>query len=402
LKRRALVAGAVAAIVATALLFGGALRNRDEASAAPTTRQLVRLGFRELDAARHTAEPSHYTRSERALRAAREQNPDNVEALVGLASLANSRHRFRDGLELARRAQRLSPDTAVTYGAVGDSLIELGRYREAFETFDRLGELKPGIAAYSRISYARELLGDTEGAVAAMRLAADAAGDEGESAAWAHTQLGKLYFSRGRLAASRREYRAALGAFPGYVQALDALAQVEAARGRLRTAIRLERQAVERTPLPQFVGALGDLYSASGRPARAREQYRLVGAIDRLFVANGVATDLELALFNIDHGVRLRESLDRARRAQRARPSIEGDAVLAWALARNHRCGEALGFSRRALRLGTRDALKFFHRGMIERCLDREASARRWFRRALDLNPHFSLLWAPVAREALS
>ena len=36
---------------------------------------------------------------------------------------------------------------------------------------------------------------------------------------------------------------------------------------------------------------------------------------------------------------------------------------------------------------------------MIERCLGHTASARAWFRRALELNPHFSLLWAPVAKE---
>jgi hypothetical protein len=43
----------------------------------------------------------------------------------------------------------------------------------------------------------------------------------------------------------------------------------------------------------------------------------------------------------------------------------------------------------------------FFHRGAIERCLGRPAAARRWFRRALALNPHFSLIHAPIAREAL-
>ena len=36
---------------------------------------------------------------------------------------------------------------------------------------------------------------------------------------------------------------------------------------------------------------------------------------------------------------------------------------------------------------------------MIERCLGHAAAARAWFRRALALNPHFSLLWAPVAKE---
>jgi Flp pilus assembly protein TadD len=65
---------------------------------------------------------------------------------------------------------------------------------------------------------------------------------------------------------------------------------------------------------------------------------------------------------------------------------------------RNGRCDEALPYSERALRLGTRDATKLFHRGMAERCLGHTEGARRLFRRALALNPHFSLLWAPVAR----
>ena len=79
---------------------------------------------------------------------------------------------------------------------------------------------------------------------------------------------------------------------------------------------------------------------------------------------------------------------------------MQADDVLSWALARTGRCGEALRHSKRALRLGTLDAPTFFHRGYIERCLGRHAEARRWFRRALDTNPHFSLLWAPLARKA--
>ena len=75
--------------------------------------------------------------------------------------------------------------------------------------------------------------------------------------------------------------------------------------------------------------------------------------------------------------------------------------MLAWALARNGRCGEAAAYSRRALRLGTQDALKLFHRGMIERCLGNRTAGAAFLRRALTLNPHFSVLWAPVARRAL-
>ena len=108
-------------------------------------------------------------------------------------------------------------------------------------------------------------------------------------------------------------------------------------------------------------------------------------------------TDLEIAQFDADHGVTPGRALAAARQARRARPSIDGDDVLAWALERNGRCAEALPYSRRALRLGTHDALKFFHRGMIERCLGHES--RPWFVKAVRLNPHFSVLWAPAREE---
>jgi len=35
---------------------------------------------------------------------------------------------------------------------------------------------------------------------------------------------------------------------------------------------------------------------------------------------------------------------------------------------------------------------------MVERCLGRSDAARTTFRRALEINPYFSLRWAPVAR----
>jgi tetratricopeptide (TPR) repeat protein len=374
------------------------LRLRDEAHATDTAQAYALLGLAYQQRARETADTRDYARSERALRAALERDSANVYALGGLGSLALSRHRFREALAFGRRAQRLSPTTARTYGVIGDALVELGRYDEAFAAYDRMAALKPGLSAYARVSHARELRGDRRGALRAMELAADAAGSQPEPLAWTHVQLGKLHFSRGRPGAAAREYRTALAAFPGYVQALDALARVEAARGRLGRAIALERDAAERSPLPELVGYLGDLYRAHGRPRLAREQYELVSAIERLLVANGVRTELETALFDVDHGLRLDAALERARRAHRARPSIQADDLLSWALARTGRCGEALRFSRRALRLGTLDAPTYFHRGMIERCLGHQAEARRWFGRAVALNPHFSLIWSPLAR----
>ncbi len=356
------------------------------------------LGLAYQQRARETGDPTYYTKADGVLRRALSLSPKDLLAVSGLGSLELSRHRFRAALALGRRAQSLSPTTARNYGVIGDALVELGRYREAFAAFDHMAAIKPGLDSYARISYARELQGHFHGALTALRLALSAAIGEPEATAWTHVQLGKLYWSRGFVRAAAHQYRAALVAFHGYPNALDALALAEAARGQLRPAIAFAQEAVNRIPLPQYVTDLGDLLRAAGRDHAAHRQYALIGVIRRLLAANGVRTDLETALFDVDHGIDLRGSLSLARRAEAERPSIDGDDVLAWALARSGRCDEALAWSQRALRLGTQDALKFFHRAAIESCLRNRSAARVWARRALALNPHFSLLWAAAAR----
>ena len=432
-RQRLILVAATAGLTAVALTLGGGLRGSSasltaaaqatqasggEASPADTPALVARLqatlrlnpnDVRSLDSlglayqqrARETGDPTYYTKSDEALHRALALAPRDLIATSGLGSLALSRHRFREALVLGRRAHAISPTTARNYGVIGDALVELGRYHAAFTTFDTMASIQPSLSSYARISHARQLLGDVPGAIAAMKLAVDAADGQGEAAAWTHVQLGLIYLSVGRFAAAATEDRQALWIFPDYAYALDALARAEAGLGHYRTAIGFEQQAVNRIPLPQYVSTLGDLFGATGNRQLADRQYELIGVIQRLLVANGVKTDLETALFNVDHGIRLHASLALARLAQRERPSIDGDDVLAWALERTGNCGEAQRYSKRALSLGTLDALKMFHRGMIEGCLGHRTSQHAWYGRALRLNPHFSILWAPVARREL-
>ena len=384
---RFLVGGVAAAVAAAALLLGGVFAESQAGPVAVT--QLDREANAFAQRARETGDATYYARAEGVYRRVLRNAPRDLAATIGLGALAASRHDFRAALALGRRAVRRSPTTAAGYGVVGDALVELGRYEEAFETFNKMVALKPSVSSYARVSYARELLGDVRGAAQAMQLAVDSAVGEREALAWSHTQLGKLYWNHGRLAAATREYRAALRIRPNYASALDALAQAEAARGRLQAAVALARHAADVLPLPSYVANVGDLLRRSGDRRGAARQYELVAAIAGLQRASGVNVDLELALFDIDHGVRLDRTVARARAARAGRPSIDGDDVLAWALARNGRCGEALLSSKRALRLGTLDAPKFFHRGVIERCLGHHGAAQRWFMRARTTNPYW-------------
>ena len=436
--RTKLTLGAVAAIAAAlSLLFGGAFRGSaspvaadvlpravadqlQRGFAAGDTQALVSalqaelkadprnvkaydtLGLAYQQRVRETGDPSYYTKAEGVLRRALALEPRELIATTGLGQLALSRHRFREALALGRQARGISPTTGGVYGVIGDAQIELGHYPAAFSAFDRMAGIKPGVASYARVSYARELLGRTAAAEQAMRLAIDSAIGEKEAGAWTRSQLGLLYLGTGRSKLAAATIHGALELFPDYYFALDAMAQAQASLGQLDAAIAYEQSAVARIPLPQYVAFLGDLYHATGREAKAQREYALIGVIERLLAANGVRNDLDVALFDVDHGVRLPHALELARRGYADRPSIFGDDVLGWALARNGRCGEALRFSERSLRLGTHDALKLFHRGWIAACLGRPGEARTYYGRALALNPRFSILWAPVARKGVT
>jgi len=362
---------------------------------------LTLLGLSYQQRARETGDPTYYKLSGEALQRAANAGGQRPLIVQGQAALANTRHRFQDGLRLARLAISLAPDNAAAYGALGDALVNLGRYRAGFKAYDRMTLLAPGIASYTRVASARELLGRRGAAAEADKLALQT-GDSivPEHVAWTMVQLGNVRFNTGRLDQAEAAYRRALARLPGYVHAEAGLARVEASEGRYRIAIKRLRRAVQVLPVPAYVIMLGDVLHASGDDKAARREYALVRAIERLFAANGVRTELQTALFDLDHRHNVSDALARARIAYASAPGIYAEDALAWGLFRTGRCEAARSHSAHALRLGTRDALLVFHRAMIERCLG-SPSARSWFRRALALNPHFSFLWAPVARKAL-
>ena len=381
---------------------GGVARLEEQVRMQPADAGLlVQLGLAYQLRWRETADASFLPRSETALRRALRIRPSEPNAVLGLGSLALIRHEFRDALRYGRTAERLLPGSARPYGVMGDAFVELGRYPEAFAAFERMVSLRPSLASYARVAYARELTGDPEGAISAMRLALDAAAGQPEPSAWSLVELARLELASGRIEAAGRDTSAALETLAGYPAARAMLARVEAARGRIERAIAEAQRAADAVPTSQTVALLAELLARAGEHAEARRQRATVAVIDRLLRANGVRVDLESAVYRADNRIRPRETVELARRARAARPSIYGDDALAWALARAGRCGEALPLAVAALRLGTQDPLLYFHRGYAEGCAGDRQEMRQWYRRALGLSPDFSVRWAPVARAAL-
>jgi tetratricopeptide (TPR) repeat protein len=356
---------------------------------------LLGLGYQQL--ARETADASWLGRADAALERATRADRNDAVAASALAQLAVTQHRFREAVPLARRALRLDGESAVARGALGDALLALGRHDEAFDVYDRLAAMGPSVGAYARIATARQLLGRPAAALDAMELAIEAGSAIPEQEAWALTRYGTLLVAADRLRDARNAYRRALRLAPEYVHAQAGLARVDAASGRFAVAAARLDRVVERLPAPEYAVLLGDVLERSGRPRAAARAYALVGALERVLAANAVRTELSTALFDLDRGVRLADALGRARTAYREAPGLAAADAVAWGLYRTRNCAEARVWSRRALALGTKDGLFFFHRGLIERCLAGAEAGRPWFQRALAAHPTFSLRWAPVA-----
>ncbi len=359
------------------------------------------LGQAYVQQGRVTADPTYYPKAQGALERSLALQPESNEgALVGMAALAAARHDFDAALRYGEQARRVNRFDANVYGVIGDAEVELGRYPRAFATFQRMVDIKPGLSSYARVSYARELQGDVDGALRSMQAARQVAGSASD-VAWASFQIGELQFNRGRIGPARVAYRYGLEADPDYVPNRMGLAKVAWASGDTRAAIAGYTEVTQRYPSPEYVVALGDLQTLVGDRSAAARQYALVRAETRLFAANGVNVDLELALFDADHG-RPAAALEAARTEWSRRQSIHVADAYAWALYANGRYAEAAGYARKALALGTRNALFTFHAGMIQARLDHRAAARSFLREAIAINPHFSILHAPQARSTLA
>ena len=190
-----------------------------------------RLGFAYIEEARVTANPALYPKAQGAFERSLALNPaDNFAALAGQGALANARHDFATGLEQGERARALNPASPEVQAVVGDALLELGRYDEAFAAYQKMVDLAPGLAAFTRAAYALELQGDVVGARRTLELAlADAFSQRDR--AFAASTLGELAWNRGDLDEAHRRYGEAAAADPALVTAQAGLARLSAARG---------------------------------------------------------------------------------------------------------------------------------------------------------------------------
>lgn len=344
-----------------------------------------------LQRARETGEDQNYNQSEQyARRSLALRKNRNGATFVTLAAALVAQHRFQEAEQVATDLVAFDAETPQYRAQLGEIQMELGHYVEAAQAFDSLYAVRshlsiaPRLARWAEINgntaYARKLLSD---ALANAKTRRDL---PREQLAWFHLRLGDIDMRSGRMRGARALFESGLQIEPSDYRLLDAMSHLEAAEGNPKKAIEYGERGIGIKLDPATLGTIGDAYAALGRSGRAEEYYK---TMEVAVAGQPGAYHRAWSLFLLDHGLRVAEVLVNVEKELETRKDVYGYDLLAWALHKEHRDAEARAAMTEARRLGTQDAMLFYHEGMIDRALGENTRARYFLTKALELNPKF-------------
>lgn len=360
----------------------------------------VNLAIVYMKESRKTGDFSLNDKAATAVAKALEIAPNDVSARKLEASLHLAHHRFSEAVEAAKELQVEAPSDAFVYGVLVDAYIEVGEYEKAVEAAQKMVDLKPGTASYSRVAQLRSLHGDHKGAVEMFTQAARAADPQDlETQNWCLVQLGDELWKHGKYDEAERVYDEALRNYPGYFLAVVAKGRVRASRGDFASAEKLLTDVQADLPNANAIHLLGDIYTVRGEADKANAEYEKFDAIqDKL----GTAADHKRVVLSWAGRGKLDQALELATSEYAAEKSIHSAELLAWCLYKVGRAAEARPYIAEAMRLKTNDARTLYHAGMIAKANGDLRDAKRLLSTALERNPAFDLVESVDARKALA
>lgn len=344
-----------------------------------------------------TGNPDYFTGAERALARATELDPASPVTMVAKGTFALTLHQFDDALGLGQEAQRIDPFSPEARAVVVDALVELGRYDEAVAELQELLELRPGLAALTRVSYLRQLTGDLDGALTAMQQAESAA-PQGFEHGVAAALRGEIQLLRGDLDAAGAAFDDALRRSPGLVAGELGRARHLEATGQRREAISSLQSAFEVSGAPALATLLGEHFEAEGRLAEAATAYQEARQVYLDEVDAGAIVDLEVAYLEGDHGDPAL-ALEAARRAYAERPGTYTADAMAWTLLRNGQAAEALPYAEESLDMRNTDPALRVHVAAVYEANDRHDLAREALAPVIDRGGYLTPSLRPAVAE---
>lgn len=370
------------------------LSARDEGELARLLLQRGRLLASEPD----LREAERHARRSLGLRTA--HNGATAQVLAGALM---ARHAFAEARVVAEGMVAADSSSRSARAMLGEIELELGDYAAARRTFGTLLTVRTDFVVAPRFARWEELNGRPEAAEALFRGALAQAearhGTPSSQLAWFHWRLGDLALRTGQAGEAHRELLRGLDVVPDDPRLLGTMARLEAAQHHWTAAIDDGERALARVVDPATLGLLSQVYGAMGDSTRSADALKAMAVA---VLAQPGPFHRGWSLLLLEQGREVPEVLARARAELATRRDVYGWDLLAWALYRSGRGSEAVPAAERALALGTRDAMLWYHAGMIRLAAGDSAGGRLALRTALRINP----LWDPFqpdsARAALA
>ncbi len=181
------------------------------------------------------------------------------------ATVLLSQHKFNDALSVGNQALAINSYNAGIYGVMVDANVELGNYTEAVAMSDKMISIRPDLRSYSRISYLRQIHGENEGAIDAMKMAISAGYPGYERKAWCRVTLGELYEDAGDLTNAQMQYILALEERENYPYALAGLGRLEMKKTNYGEAEKYYTKALSFIEEAGFYSELAKVYQLQGK-----------------------------------------------------------------------------------------------------------------------------------------
>lgn len=313
---------------------------------------------------------------------------NNFEALAYKASVELSLHHFADAKATGTKAKNINASNGFIFGVLCDANVELGNYAEAVKMSDEMQSLRPGLEAYSRASYLREIYGNNEGAIQAMKMAYNAGLPGSEEASWAGNTLGMLYENNGDLKNAELTYKQVLTQRPSYAFVMAGLARIAKSKGNYDQAIAMLDQAVNTMPEFSFYEDMADVYIAKGQPEKAKELYTKVIGMLKEDAASGHYADMELAKAYLHLGD-INNALTYATTEYNRRPeNIDVNSTMAWVLYKKGDYAGAQQYMQKATRMNTLNAELLYKAGIIEAAAGNTAKGNELKKKAMEIRPN--------------
>ena len=323
------------------------------------------------------------------------KDPQNLEAMSMKALLMLNQHHFAEGLQLAEAAKNINPYNAFIYGLIIDGNTEMGNYTAAVENADKMVSIRPDIRSYSRISYLREIHGDNNGAIDAMKMAVEAGLPGDESTEWSRIQLARLYENTGDLKNAAMHYTIALQSRPGYAYAFAGLARIASASKDFTKAIGLYLQADSLVNDYAIKEELADAYKAAGDNEKAAALANTIVKEMNAAAENqqkddsaGHYSDRELAYAFLKTN-QYDKALDHALLEYNRRPeNIDVNETLAWVYYSKGDAVKALPYAKAALKTSCKSPVLLCRMGLIYFKNGDKVTANKLLETALALHPN--------------